>query len=103
MIILIYFFLPFFGKKIFKKKRVLKFINDLSLNIKNNTNIEKVNGRHGVNETRNVLLEKQIELKFPKLEIKNGSEHYDTLILNHLNKHGVQKEEFEVWKKKVFT
>jgi len=35
MIILIYFFLPFFGKKIFTKKRVLKFINDLSLNIKN--------------------------------------------------------------------
>jgi len=35
MIIFIYFFLPFFGKKIFTKKKVLKFINDLSLNIKN--------------------------------------------------------------------
>jgi len=35
IIIFIYFFLPFFGKKIFKKKRVLKFVNELSLNIKN--------------------------------------------------------------------
>jgi hypothetical protein len=75
---------------------------NLSLSIKNNTSIEKVNGR-GVNETRNDLLEKQIELKFPKLEITNGSEHYDTLISNQLNQHGVQKEEFEVWKKNYFT
>lgn len=74
---------------------------NLSLSIKNNSNIEKHN--RGTNETRNVLLEKQIELKFPKLEIKNGSEHYDMLILNQLNKHGVQKEDFEVWKNNFFT
>jgi len=74
---------------------------NLSLSIKNNSNIET--HYRGANETRNVLLEKQIELKFPKLEIKNGSEHYDALILNELNKHGVQKEEFEVWKNNFFT
>jgi hypothetical protein len=79
------------------------YFYNLSLNIKNNTNIEKVNGRHGVNETRNVLLEKQIQLKFPKLAITNGSEHYDTLILNKLSHYGIQKEEFEVWKKNFFT
>ena len=78
------------------------YFYNLSLCIKNNSSIEKVNGR-GVNETRNELLEKQIELKFPKLEITNGSEHYDMLILNQLNKHGVQKEDFEVWKNNFFT
>ena len=46
----------------------------------------KINGNHrGMCETRNELLKRQIELKFPKLEIKNGSEHYDALILNELN------------------
>jgi hypothetical protein len=74
---------------------------NLSANIKHNSNIDK--GFRWGSENRNEFLEKQIELKFPKLEITNGSEHYDTLILNHLNQHGVQKEEFEVWKKNFFT
>jgi hypothetical protein len=34
--------------------------------------------------------------------IINNSEHYYTLILNHLNQHGIQKDEFEVCKKNFY-
>jgi hypothetical protein len=80
-----------------------RYFFNLSLNIKNNTgiNAEELHGR-GINERSNNLSEKQIELKFPKLLITNSSEHYDTLILNKLSHYGVQKEDFEIWKKNHF-
>jgi hypothetical protein len=56
-----------------------------------------------LNQNCNDFLKYSIELKFPKIESKNNTDHYNNLILNELYKYNITKEEFESWKRTLFN
>jgi hypothetical protein len=88
----------------------LNAMNELANNINNNiTDYESIH-RDIVPCEKNKIKNKTInidpnllELKIPKLECKNSSEHYNNLILEKLQTYNVNKELFENWKNNTFS